>query len=341
MAVDAWVVEGSFGLDRLVRVTRDEEPLGPGQVRLAVRAVSLNYRDLLMVQGAYDPRQPLPLVPCSDACCEVVACGAGVTRWRVGDRVIPAFAQAWTDGVPSRAAIRTTLGGPRQGTLRTGLVLDEAGLVRAPDHLDDVACATLPCAGVTAWRALAVEAGVGPGDTVLTLGTGGVSLFALQIGRMLGARVLVTSSDDAKRARVEAMGAFATRNYRDDPGWGRWAREAAGGDGVDAVVELGGAGTLDQSLRAVRPGGTIALIGVLDGVKTELAVTRILMHGVRVQGVLVGSRADLEALVRALEAHPDVCPVVDHVVPFDRADQAFADLARQRHLGKIVVQMPG
>jgi len=333
----AWQLTDAFGLDhlRLNDVAPDE--LGPGQVRLRVRAVSLNFRDLLMVRGHYDPRQPLPLVPCSDACLEVVAVGAGVDRWAVGDRVLPSFAQAWFDGCPRRSMLRATLGGPLQGTLREELVLPADGLVSAPSHLSDAECATLPCAGVTAWRALAVEADVGPGDVVLTLGTGGVSLFAVQLAQMLGAQVLVTSSQDDKRARVEAMGALATRNYRDDPAWGRWARQASGGEGVDCVIEVGGAGTLDQSLRAVRPGGTIALIGVLDGVKAEVAVTRILMQGIRVQGVLVGSRADLQDLCRALSAHPEVRPVVDHTVPFDEADRAFRELAAQEHLGKIVI----
>lgn len=335
----AWQLREGFGREHLGLHEVDLDPLGPGQVRLRVRAVSLNFRDLLMIQGHYDPRQPLPLVPCSDACLEVVELGPGVERWSVGDRVLPAFAQGWLDGRPARSMIRTTLGGPLQGTLREELVLSSQGLVAAPEHLSDAECATLPCAGVTAWRALAVEAGIGPGDTVLTLGTGGVSLFALQLGQLLGARVLVTSSSDDKRRRVEAMGAAFTRNYREDPAWGRWAREASGGEGVDCVVELGGAGTLDQSLRAVRPGGTIALIGVLDGVRTELAVTRILMQGIRVQGVLVGSRADLQDLCRALAAHPEVRPVVDHTVPFGEADRAFAELASQRHMGKIVVTM--
>lgn len=337
MSVRAWQIEGGFGIERLAQVDAPIEAPGPGQVQVEVGAVSLNYRDLLMVRGRYNPRQPLPLVPCSDACGAVVACGPGVQAWQVGDRVMPAFAQGWSSGRPRRADLRTTLGGPLPGTLRTHVNFDAAGLVRAPAHLSDVEAATLPCAGVTAWRALRVEGRVGPGDTVLTLGTGGVSLFALQLGRMLGARVLVTSSQDAKRSRVEALGAAATCNYREVQGWGRWAREASGGEGVDLVVEVGGAGTLDQSLQAVRPGGTVAMIGVLDGVEVPLQVTRVLMQGLRLQGVLVGSRADLEDLARAMEAHPEVRPVVDRVFPFDEAPQAFEYLASQAHLGKVVV----
>lgn len=336
----AWILDGGFGIDRLQLGAVPVPPVGAGEVGLRVRAVALNYRDLLMLRGQYDPRQPLPLVPCSDACCEVVAVGDGVDGIAVGDRVLPAFAAGWRDGRPTRAAVRTTLGGPRQGTLRGAMVLPAADVVRAPAHLTDAEAATLPCAGVTAWRALAVEARVGPGDTVLTLGTGGVSLFAVQIGRMLGARVLLTTSSDARQAFAEALGAEATVNRHTVADWGRWAREAAGGDGVDCVVELGGGGTLDQSLRAVRPGGTIALIGVLDGATTTLALTRVLMQGVRVQGVLVGSRADLVDLTRALAAHPSVRPVVDRVVPFDDAPAAFAHLAAQAHVGKVVIAGP-
>jgi NADPH:quinone reductase-like Zn-dependent oxidoreductase len=335
----AWQVAGGFGLEALQQVELPPEPVGPGQVRLQMRAVSLNYRDLLMVRGHYDPRQPLPLVPCSDGVGEVVELGPGVRRVGLGQRVCPSFNQAWRGGELDRSALRATLGGPLPGTLQTEMVVDAEGLVVVPEHLSDEACATLPCAGVTAWRALVTEGRVRPGEVVLTLGTGGVSLFALQIGVMLGARVIVTSSSEAKLERARELGAAHGIHYGQDPAWGASALAWTGGRGVDLVMELGGADTLDQSLRAVRPGGTVALIGVLSGVKSPLLLTRILMNHVRVQGVFVGAREDLEALCRALAAHPEVDPVIDRVFGFDEAPQAFAHLASGAHMGKIVVRV--
>jgi NADPH:quinone reductase-like Zn-dependent oxidoreductase len=335
----AWQIEGGFGLSSLRQVALPSVLLSPGQVRVAVRAVSLNYRDLLMVNGQYDPRQPLPLVPCSDAVGVVTEVGEGVAGVAVGERVCTVFNHLWRGGELDRSMMRGTLGGPLPGTLGEELVVKAAGVVRAPAHLSDEACATLPCAAVTAWRALVVEGRVKAGDVVLTLGTGGVSLFAVQLGRMLGATVIVTSSSDAKLARALALGAHHGLNYRADPSWGAAALRYTGGRGVDVVVELGGAETLEQSLRAVRPGGTVALIGVLSGAKVPVLLTRIFMSHVRVQGIFVGSREDLCALVRALEAHPDVEPVIDRVFPFDEAPRAFEHLASASHMGKIVVRV--
>lgn len=336
--MEAWVLDGAFGLENLRRRAHPEPEPGPGEVRVRLSAASLNYRDLLMIRGQYDPRQPLPLVPCSDAVGRVEAVGPGVEGWTVGDRVCPIFAQGWHAGRPSRRMMRTTLGGPLDGTLRGAMVVPQAALVAVPDHLTDAEAATLPCAGVTAWQALVRQGGVVAGDTVLTLGTGGVSLFALQIATMLGARCVVTSSSDDKLARARAMGAVHGVNYVADPTWGRTVARWSG-EGVDLVMELGGAGTLDQSLRAVRAGGTLALIGVLAGVTTEVALTRVLMHGVRIQGVYVGHKQDFEALNRALSAHPDVRPVVDRVFGFDEVPAAFAHLQAGAHMGKVVVDL--
>lgn len=333
----AWVVKGGFGLDRLVCETRPAPAPGPGEVALRMRAVSLNYRDLMMVQGAYNPRQPLPLVPCSDGVGEVVAVGEGVQAWAVGDRVCPIFAQGWLAGDVPDDANASTLGGPLDGTLREVMTVPAHAVVRAPDHLTDAEAACLPCAAVTAWRALAVEGGVRAGDTVLTLGTGGVSLFAVQLGTMMGAQVIVTSSQDVRLERARALGAVAGVNYVDDKNWGRSVVALTGGRGVDVVVELGGAGTLDQSLRAVRAGGRIALIGVLAGVKTELALTKVFMRGIQLRGVLVGSKADFLDLNRALTARPDVRPSIDRVFGFDEVPEAFAHMQAAGHLGKIVV----
>jgi NADPH:quinone reductase-like Zn-dependent oxidoreductase len=328
----------AWGLDNLVLAERPEPRPGTGQVVVRVKAASINYRDLLMVRGEYNPKQRLPLVPCSDGCGEVVAAAEGVTRVAVGDRVCPAFHQRWIAGDPSRDLLRGTLGGPLDGTLSELMVASEEGVVRPPGHLTDEEAATLPCAAVTAWNALVTEGRTTAGDTVLVQGTGGVSLFALQLGVLVGARVIVTSSSDAKLERARALGAWETINYRELPDWGARAAELTGGRGVDLVVEVGGAGTLGQSLRAVRPGGTIALIGVLSGATTELRLNSVLMRKVRVQGVIVGPRESFEAMNRAL-AHHRLRPVVDRVFALEQARDAFEHLASGRHFGKVCVAM--
>jgi NADPH:quinone reductase-like Zn-dependent oxidoreductase len=308
-----------------------------GDLAVRLRAVSLNFRDLLTLQGKYNPKMRLPLVPCSDGAGEVVAVGEGVTRVRPGDRVSTVFAQRWTAGRPTRERLRSTLGGPLDGTLTEFAVFNEEGLVRTPDHLSDEEAATLPCAAVTAWSALVTEGGVTAGDTVLVQGTGGVSIFALQFARLLGARVIATSSADAKLARVRELGAFEGINYRDVPDWGARAKELAGGEGVDHVVEVGGAETLAQSLRAVRFGGTISLIGNLTGTTTQVVLTQVFMQNVRLQGILVGHRDSVEAMNRAIALH-GMHPVIDRAFPFEEAPAAFAHLAAGGHFGKIVVR---
>ena len=317
------------------KTERMHPTVGPGQLLVRVTAVSLNYRDLLVVRGQYDPRMPLPRVPGSD-CCAVVVAGGPDTTLNPGDRVIPSFHSTWFDGPITDGARKGDLGGSVDGVLQEEFVVDERAVVRAPDHLTDVEAACLPCAGVTAWRALKVDADLQPGQTVLTLGTGGVSVFATQIAVAMGARVAITSSSDDKLATLREMGAEFTVNYQTNEQWGRAVRDWSP---ADVVVELGGAGTLDQSLTAVATGGHIALIGVLDGVKTELAVTRIVMRAVRVQGVIVGSCADLQDLCDFLVAHPDIKPIVHEVYPFERADEALSALARGEHIGKIAVSM--
>lgn len=345
-----WQIDGGFGLDRLVPAERPDDDLdrgpGPGELVLAMRAASLNYRDLLMVEGRYDPRLRLPLVPCSDGVGEVVAVGPGVDRFAVGDRVCPTFSRRWIAGPPTHERLRATLGGPFDGTLAERMTVPAESAVRAPEHLSDAEAACLPCAALTAWSALLLPGGDGlataPGDTVLTLGTGGVSIFALQLARAMGARVVVTSSSDDKLERARELGAWQTLNYRQVPEWGRPVRKLAarpgGGEGVDRVIEVGGAGTLEQSLQAVRIGGTVAMIGVLSGHRAPLAVTPILMKQLRVQGVLVGSRDAFEAMNRALADHR-IHPVVDRTFGFDEVPAAFAHLAAGRHFGKVAVRI--
>lgn len=336
----SWQLQGGFGVEHLRRVDQDPGPPAPGELRLRMRAASLNFRDILMIDGQYDPRLALPLVPGSDGVGVVEAVGAGVEGVSEGDRVLPAFVQGWAAGPLVPGLGRTTLGGPRDGVLRTVMNVPAAATTPAPAHLSDAEAACLPCAGVTAWQALVRLGGLRAGDTVLTLGTGGVSLFALQLARLHGARVAITSSSDEKLERARALGADFTVNYRTEPRWGKAVAQWAGG-GVDHVLELGGAGTLAQSLRAVRTGGHIAVIGVLAGVKTELPITSVLMRGIRLQGVFVGSVADQAALCAALSARPEVRPVVDRVFGFDELPAALAHLRSGTHMGKVVVQLDG
>lgn len=336
--VKAFEIRRTFGLDALTLAERPDPIPGPGHVLIRVKAASLNYRDLLTVQGLYNPRQPLPLIPLSDGVGEVIGAGDGVTRVKVGDRVAGSFFQNWLSGPPSKAKLLSALGGPLDGMLADQVVLHEDGVVAVPSHLSDEEAATLPCAAVTAWSALVEQGGLRPGETVLTLGTGGLSIFALQIARLAGARVIATSSRDRKLDRARGLGAAETINYEATPDWERKVKELTGGAGADHVVEVGGAGTLARSLRAVRAGGTISLIGSLTGLAAEVNLAHILMQNVRVQGVIVGSRESFEALNRAAALH-QLRPVVDRVFPFAEARAAFEHLAGREHFGKIVVRM--
>jgi len=329
-------VQERFGLDQLRLATVPEPAVGPGQVRVRVRACSLNYRDLLMVRGHYDPRLPLPLVPLSDGAGEVLEVGPGVTRVAPGQRVIATFAPTWIAGEPDADAVRLTRGGAVPGMLSEQVVLGEQELVPVPAHLSDAEAATLPCAALTAWSALVTYGGLKAGDTVLILGSGGVSVFALQIARLHGARVIATTSSEQKAARLRALGAAEVLLYPEEPRWGRAVRRLTGG--VDHVVEVGGAGTLAESFEAVRPGGTVSLIGVLSGVREPLTVLPVLMKQVRVQGILVGHRQGLTALCRAVELHR-LHPVVDRVFPFGEVPAAFAHLASGQHVGKVCVEV--
>jgi NADPH:quinone reductase-like Zn-dependent oxidoreductase len=332
-------IRGAFGLDNLVLAERpDPKPdqPGPGQVLLRMRAAALNFRDLLTVLGQYNPKQKLPLIPCSDGVGEVVEIGEGVTRVKSGDRVCPIFSQRWIAGEPTREKTRSTLGGPLDGTLAERMVIDQESLVKVPEHLTDEEAASLPCAAVTAWNAL-IEAGTKAGDTVLVQGTGGVSLFALQFARLMGARVIATSSSHEKLDRARDLGASDGVNYRETPEWGNRVREIAG-DGVDLVIEVGGAGTLEQSLRAVRFGGTITLIGNLAGLDAQLKLSLVFMQRIRLLGIFVGHRESFEAMNRAIDLHR-MRPVIDQVFPLEDARAAFDHMAAGGHFGKICVRI--
>lgn len=327
----------NFGPDNLPLVELPDPKPGEGEVLVRIRAVSLNYRDHLMKRGNYNPRQKLPLVPCSDGAGEVIAVGARVTRVKPGERVMPIFAQDWIAGRPNQERLRSTLGSPRDGLLRELAVFPEHGLVTIPDGLSYEEAATLPCAALTAYNALFKFEPLLPGQRVLVLGTGGVSIFALQFAKTVGAEVFVTSSDNDKLARAKALGADHVINYKAVPDWGKEVKRLAGGEGVDIVIEVGGAGSLANSIRASAMGGLIVLLGVLAGDANPPNLTPVFMNGLRVQGLLVGSRDDFDAMNRLISAHR-VKPVIDRVFDFERANEAFSHLVGQSHLGKVVIR---
>lgn len=334
----AFALQGSFGLDALKLIELPDPKPGHGQVLLRLRAASLNYRDLLVVKGLYNPKLPMPLIPLSDGVGEVIEVGAGVTRVKVGDRVSPIFNQSWLDGGPTLDKARLTLGGPLPGMLAELAVVDQEGVVQVPSHLTDEQAASLPCAAVTAWNALFHAAHLTAGETVLLQGTGGVSIFALQFARLAGARTIVTSSSDEKLERARGLGASELINYRTTPAWDSRALELTGGAGVDHVIEVGGAGTFTRSLRATRVGGRISLIGILTGAASELNLAPVLMKHICVQGIFVGSRSMFEAMNRAIAAN-GLTPVVDRVFPFAEAVEALRHMEGAGHFGKIAIRI--
>jgi NADPH:quinone reductase-like Zn-dependent oxidoreductase len=325
-----------FGLDALTIREKDTPRPASGEVLVRVHANSLNYRDLRVVQGLYDPKMPLPRIPLSDAAGEVVEIGPGVTRFHTGDRVAAIFMQTWIAGPPNESYGASALGGAIDGVLSDYVVLNENALVAIPEHLSYEEAATLPCAGVTAWNALVRQSRVKPGETVLVQGTGGVSLFALQFARMAGARVIATSSSGAKLEKARALGASDGVNYRDTPQWAKAVKQATAGKGVDHVVEVGGAGTLTQSLHAVRTGGHINVIGVLSGVSGELSMALILHKSPQLHGIYVGSREMFEEMNRAIALHR-MRPIVDRVFSFEEIGAALSYLESGAHFGKIVI----
>ena len=329
----AWQIS-SFGIDSLDLVERPTPEPGPGEVLVKVRAVSFNYRDLLMVKGVYNPKLRLPRIPCSDGAGEVVAVGEGVTAFKPKDRVAGIFMQNWLDGPLTPAKARGALGGDIDGMLAERVVLKASGLVAIPEHLSFEEAATLPCAAVTAWNSLAAG-NLKPGATVLIQGTGGVSIFALQLARLRGARVLGISGSNDKLNRAYSLGLDAGLNYRDNPEWDQWALEETAGEGVDLVVEVGGLGTMARSLKALRMGGVIAQIGVLSGPADPLPLPYILHKQARIQGIYVGSRQDFEDLNKAVSLA--LLRPVGENFNWSRARDALRRMEEASHFGKLVL----
>jgi NADPH:quinone reductase-like Zn-dependent oxidoreductase len=330
----AYELQPREGFDSLTLVDRPSRALEPGEVRVRVRAVSLNYRDLVIARGAR--KRKAPLVPASDGAGEVVAVGDGVTRLRPGDRVVAAFFPTWRDGPLSDHHHARALGGGQDGMLAEEVVLPETAWLAVPEALSIEAAATLPCAGVTAYHALFEAAALKPGDTLLVQGTGGVSIFALQLARAAGANVILTSSSGPKRERALSLGAAHVIDYNADSAWGETARGLTEGRGVDVVVDVGGPGTFDQSIAALRYGGTMSILGVLTGTRGDVNTYGIFHKTLRVAGVYVGSISMFESLLRAVQASR-LEPIIDRTFSFGEARAAYEHLASGRHFGKVVI----
>lgn len=331
-----WQLTAQQGADGL-HLTEAEQPTpGPGQVLVRVRATSLNYRDLMVAGGRYGGPLPLPLVPLSDGAGEIVAVGEGVTDWKFGDRVAGTFFQDWDTGSARRETFASALGGAIPGTLSEYVVFSARGIVEIPSHLGFEEAATLPCAALTAWQALVTQGRVSADQTVLLLGTGGVSIFGLQFAKMHGARVVITSSSDEKLARARELGADQTINYRRNPDWEKDVHAFTEKRGVDHVLEVGGSGTFARSVRSLAIGGTISVIGGVSGFTTEVALGELLGKTALVRGIYVGSREMFEAMNRAIARHR-LKAVVDRVFPFAEAREAYRYLESGAHFGKVVI----
>ncbi|HKD20395.1 MAG TPA: NAD(P)-dependent alcohol dehydrogenase [Rhizomicrobium sp.] len=333
------IAKGVTGLESLKRVERPDPKPGRGQVLVRVRATSLNFRDLAVLQGVYPgPQATGGLVPLSDGAGEVAAVGEGVTRFKPGDRVAGTFFQVWITGRPAPGV--AALGAANvNGMLAEQVVLHEDGLVGIPQGMSFEEAASLPCAAVTAWHALMVAGRpIRPGDSVLVMGTGGVSIFALQFARAAGARVIATSSQDEKLDRTRKMGASDVVNYKKTPDWGKAVLDLTGGRGVDCVVEVGGAGTLAKSFMAVGFGGKVSLIGVLSGREGDTSPHALMFKGASLHGIFVGSRVMFEEMLTAMTIN-HIKPVIDHAYAFDETPDAYRHLMEGKHFGKVVIKI--
>lgn len=327
---------GRFGLENLQLDSAEEPRPGPGEALLDVRAMSLNYRDLLVIRGQYNPRLRLPAVPVSDAAGVVAAVGEGVRRVRAGDAVMTHFVAGWIDGPFRSEYLRTTLGTPGPGLAAERVAVPAEALLPLPAGYDFAQAATLPIAALTAWSALVTVGRLQAGQTVLTLGTGGVSIFALQMAKAMGARVIITSSSDEKLARARSLGADVGINYRASPAWDAVVLNATGGQGVDLTVETVGGGTINQSINATRAGGVVAFLGALTGLAADMNLGALMMKRIQLAGIMVDSRAAFEQMCRFVEQHA-LRPVVDRVFSFSQLPEALRFMESGGHFGKIVV----
>ncbi|CAG9269776.1 Alcohol dehydrogenase [Paraburkholderia unamae] len=335
----AWKLKAGGGVGALARADFTPRAAGPHDVVVKVHAASLNYRDLMFARGDYLGLGDASLVPLADGAGEVVEVGAAVTRFQPGERVINTYFPHWIDGDATPSKVSGTPGAQFDGVLAERFVATESSLVAIPSHLSYEEAATISCAGITAWNAIFADGRAQPGATVALLGTGGVSIWALQLAHAAGLRTIVTSSSDAKLERARALGANATINYRTQPEWQNEVLRATGGEGADIVVEVGGRDTLPRSVAAAKMGGLVSIIGgVTSFAGPELGLLPVIGGMKRLHGVMVGSRAMLESVTRFVEAQ-QIRPVVDRVFGFDEAPEAYAWLEAGKHFGKVVIRV--
>ena len=334
----AWKIVGNFGLANFKLMNIDTSPIKADEVRVALRACSLNYRDLMVAKGLYNPHQALPLIPLSDGAGEVVEIGADVQSLKIGDKVCPTFSQNWCHGIATNETFKATLGSPLDGTLAESCVFSEQGLIKFPEHLSFEEAATLPCAAVTAFNALAMQASLKPGDTVLIEGTGGVSLFALQFAKVFGLAAVVISSSNDKLKKAAAIHHCHTINYAENDNWPAAILDITNGQGVDAVVEVGGAKTINKAIASVKRGGQVSVIGILSGLREDIDLRPILMNNIRIQGIFVGAKTVFSAMNRVIE-HGKIRPIIDRIFDFNDAPAAFSYLESAQHFGKICIRV--
>lgn len=331
----AWQLN-SFSIDQLSLIIKEARLLLDSEVRVKFHASSLNYRDLMVVRGQYNPKQKLPLIPLSDGAGEVVEVGHKVKNFTIGDKVCPTFSQEWNHGLPTKESYRNTLGSPNEGTLTTEGIFNSHGLVKFPKHLSYEEAATLPCAGVTAFNAMFYHAKLKPGQTVLIEGTGGVSLFSLLFAKMAGIKPILLSSSDEKLHKASKLADISGINYKKEPHWHKSVLALTNKKGVDAVIEVGGAKTIGEAISSTKTGGIICTIGVLSGTANPIDLRPILMNAIRIQGVFVGSKNVFIAMNKAIN-HSKIKPIIDRVFSFTKAKDAFNHLAQQKHFGKVCI----
>jgi NADPH:quinone reductase-like Zn-dependent oxidoreductase len=327
----------TFGIDNLKEVESEIPKCKENEVLVKIHAVSLNYRDYLTIEGLYNPKYKLPLIPCSDGAGEIIEIGSMVQKWKVGDRVIGVFAPDWISGKSTLKEIRNTLGGPNPGTITQYRVFHENALVKSPKNMDFISASTLPCAALTSWSSLFVEGNIKPGEKVLIQGTGGVSLFALQFAKQMGAFVVATTGSDEKVSQLKNLGADFIINYKESPNWGKIARDVSG-EGFDHIIEVGGAGTLEQSIFCAKPFAQISLIGVLSGSSGNFNLLPAVMKNIRLQGILVGSKKSLEEMVEFYNQN-QIQPVIDKIFNFSEFKESIQYLKTGKHFGKICIRI--
>ncbi len=332
-------VSGDWGTQNVKPATRPDPVAGPGEVVVAMKAISINPRDLVVVKGGYGRLANLPLVPLCDGAGIIVDIGSGVTGFATGDPVCPAYSRTWPHGTISRQAYPGALGMAVDGTAQELFLSPANSVIHAPKHLSARESASLPCAAVTAWNAIVEQGHIRADDRILIQGTGSVALFALQFANMHGAQTIITSSSDEKLERAQSLGADHMINYKVNPDWQKTVRDITNGDGVDNIVEVGGAGTLAKSLSCVAPGGTVSVIGILDGISGEINLGPLVTRNIRMQGITVGGADMFRNMVRAMELHQTRPVIHDNGFAFEEVGAALAALPKGRHFGKVVCEL--